>query len=114
MTDLTENRDKLINTLLNEVEPELKRRQCRELRAWFDSGMDITVIDAALKLGIGALNRRISDLVESGYPIHREWEVYFNRLGEKKRRMRYSKGFGDFDIDAELKGIDKAFASLKR
>ena len=70
---------------------DLKRKQCRELKRWFDAGMDTTVIEAAVKLGIGALNRRISDLEEFGYPVHREWEIYFTRTGEKKRRMRYSK-----------------------
>lgn len=93
---------------------ELKRKQCRQLRDWFDSGMDITVIEAAVKLGIGALNRRISDLEEAGYAVHREWETYHNRAGEKKRRMRYSKGLPLSDeIKTEIEGIETAFSRLK-
>lgn len=95
---------------------DVKRKQCRDLIAWFDSGMDITVIGAAVKLGIGALPRRISDLEEQGYPIHREWQSYVNSKGELKRRMHYSKWFKSykyFDVEKELENIDKAFDRLK-
>jgi hypothetical protein len=97
---------------------DIKRKQCRDLIAWFDSGMDITVIDAAIKLGIGALPRRISDLEEQGYPVHREWQSYVNQKGELKRRMHYSKFFLTkslkyFDMAKELDAIDRAFDRLK-
>jgi hypothetical protein len=76
---------------MTNTEPKYVREQCRDLVAFFNEGKSCTIIEAATKLGIGALPRRISDLQDQGYPIRKEWEHYVGRSGKLKRRMRYSK-----------------------
>lgn len=61
--------------------------QCDQLRAFFDSGGSLTVLEALQKFGIYALSQRVTNLRQEGYPV----ESVMVELPNGKRIARYSK-----------------------
>ena len=48
-----------------------------------------TVRDMLITLNINSPTKRISELVEMGYPIEKAWKTRVNKNGEKKRYKVY-------------------------
>ena len=58
------------------------------LQAAFDRGESLTMLEAALKYGIGALSQRVGDLKRDGYPIATETV----KTSTGKHVARYRRG----------------------
>lgn len=61
--------------------------QVDQLRAHFDAGHSLTVLEALQKFGIYALSQRVTNLRQEGYPV----ESVMVELPNGKRIARYSK-----------------------
>ena len=65
--------------------------QRQRLKDYLDTGRPINPLQAFKELGTLRLAARISDLIDEGYPISKEWVTVQNRFGEYVRVMNYSK-----------------------
>lgn len=68
-----------------------KRTQKERIKDYLDTGKSLTRLDAFNKIGTMKLPERISELIDMGYPIKKEWIKVTNRFNEQIRVMKYSK-----------------------
>jgi len=65
--------------------------QRERLKALLDEGMSINPLEAFKLIGTMKLASRISELIQSGYPVKKSWKTVKNRFGEDVRVMEYRK-----------------------
>ena len=67
------------------------KSQKERIKDYLNSGKSLTRLDAFNKIGTMKLPERVSELIDLGYPIKKEWVKVNNRFGETIRVMKYSK-----------------------
>ena len=65
--------------------------QRQRLKDYLDKGQSINPLQAFNQIGTMKLSTRVSELIDEGYPISKEWVTVQNRFGEDVRVMKYSK-----------------------
>lgn len=65
--------------------------QRNRIKAILEDGRSLNPLDAFKDVGTMKLASRISELIQEGYPIKKEWMEVTNRFGETVKVMKYSK-----------------------
>lgn len=76
-------------TMITQAITKNKMIQRNQIVAYLEQHGSATVRDLVVDLNINSPTKRISELVQMGCPIEKEWVHVINRRGEKKRYMRY-------------------------
>ena len=66
--------------------------QRNRIKAILDSGRKLNPLQAFYEIGTLKLASRISELIQDGYPIKKDWITVKNRFQEDVKVREYSKG----------------------